>query len=168
MSESESPASDDPSTEADPDQVQAQLNIFGQYIKDMSFENPNAPAVLHEPVSDAHLEFKVDVEVNNLKENEFEVDLSLGIMAKHKEMTLYNFELVYSGVFRLTNIPQNSLKPVLFVTCPAMLFPFVRRLAVDTIRDGGFPPPMLDPIDFASLYQEQAQSASRGNGGSEH
>jgi preprotein translocase subunit SecB len=162
MSEPNVPPAADTGSEAKQERPQAQLNILGQYIKDMSFENPNAAKVLQNPVANARLEYHINVGANNLKDNDFEVDLDIKVSAKTDELTLYDFEVVYSGVFRLTNIPQSSVGPVLFVTCPAMLFPFVRRLAADTIREGGFPSPMLDPIDFASLYKEQSKA---GNGG---
>ena len=155
MSEPDNPANENPGSESANDPVRGKFNIIGQYIKDMSFENPNAPGILRDPGANAQLEFSVNVTAQTLSDDEYEVDLDIKIIAKNEEMTIYNFEVVYSGIFRLTNIPQNAKRPVLFVTCPAMLFPFVRRLSVDLIREGGFPPPMIDPIDFASLYQQQ-------------
>ena len=155
MSEPDNSTTEKPGAESDNDPVRGKFNIVGQYIKDMSFENPNAPGILRDPGANAQLEFSVNVTAQTLSDDEYEVDLDIKIIAKNEEMTIYNFEVVYSGIFRLTNIPQNAKRPVLFVTCPAMLFPFVRRLSVDLIREGGFPPPMIDPIDFASLYQQQ-------------
>jgi preprotein translocase subunit SecB len=91
--------------------------------------------------------------------------LSLEVEAKSDEGPLYTLELVYAGGFRLRGIPQQALKPILFIECPALLFPFVRRIVLDTTREGGFPPLPLDPIDFAALFrqrvaQEQAATAS--------
>ena len=165
MSESDSPTTEKPGSETGDEPVRGQLNIVGQFIKDLSFENPKAPAILRDPEASAQLEFSVNVTAQTLSDDEFEVDLDIKIIAKNEKMTIYNFEVVYSGIFRLTNIPKDAIKPVLFVTCPAMLFPFVRRLSVDMIREGGFPPPMIDPIDFASLYQKQAMEK---NGGPQH
>lgn len=131
-----------------------QLNVLGQYIKDLSFENPGAPAVLKSPGQNPQLQVSVNVNAKPLPDDEFEVALVVEVHAKNDAGPIYNVELTYCGVFRLRNIPQNMLQPVLLVDCPALLFPFMRRVLGDITRDGGFPPLMLDPIDFGRLYTE--------------
>lgn len=131
-----------------------QLNVLGQYIKDLSFENPGAPGVLKSPGQNPQLQVSVNVNAKPLPDDEFEVALVVEVHAKNDAGPIYDVELVYCGVFRLRNIPQNMLQPVLLVDCPALLFPFMRRVLGDITRDGGFPPLMLDPIDFGRLYTE--------------
>ena len=97
-------------------------------------------------------------------EEAYEVALQLEVHAKSDEGVIYNVELIYGGLFRLRGVPQNLLQPVLFVDCPTLLFPFLRRVLADIIRDGGFPPLMLDPIDFGRLYAQnlaQTQGAAK-------
>jgi preprotein translocase subunit SecB len=86
----------------------------------------------------------------------YEVALKLEATAKTDEGVLYNLELVYAGGFRLQDLPEKAIKPVLFIECPALLFPFARRIVADLSREGGFPPLLLDPIDFAALFRQQA------------
>jgi preprotein translocase subunit SecB len=141
--------------------TQPQLNVLGQYIKDLSFENPGAPAVLKSPGQNPQLQVSVNVNAKPFPEDEFEVALVIEVHAKNDAGPIYNAELTYCGLFRLRNIPQNMLQPVLLVDCPALLFPFMRRVLADVTRDGGFPPLMLDPIDFGRLYTEnQARQAA--------
>ena len=94
-------------------------------------------------------------------EEAYEVALQLEVHAKSDEGVIYNVELIYGGLFRLRGLPQNLLQPVLFVDCPTLLFPFLRRVLADIIRDGGFPPLMLDPIDFGRLYAAKSRPDPR-------
>ena len=87
--------------------------------------------------------------------------LQLEVHAKSDQGVIYNVELVYGGLFRLRGVPQNLLQPVLFIDCPTLLFPFMRRVLADVTRDGGFPPLMLDPIDFGRLYAQNFAHAAR-------
>ena len=140
----------------------AQLNVLGQFIKDLSFESPNSPNSLQGPGGNPKLEVNVNVQGRKHADDVYEVGLQFEAQAKNDEGVIYNIELVYAGLFRLTNIPENLLQPVLFIDCPAVLFPFLRRLVGDLTREGGFPPLFLDPIDFASLYQQNAAQAQAG------
>lgn len=137
----------------------AQLNVLGQYIKDLSFESPNTPQVLQTPGENPQLQVTVNVNVNAKPEDNYEVTLNLEVHAKSDAGVIYNVELAYGGLFRLRNVPQNLLQPVLFVDCPTLLFPFMRRVLADVTKDGGFPPLMLDPIDFGRLYAERLARA---------
>ncbi|HMK40112.1 MAG TPA: protein-export chaperone SecB [Methyloceanibacter sp.] len=164
---------DGPSHEAEPAQAtpstpgaaraagQAQLAVLAQYIKDLSFENPAAPQSLQGPGQNPQLKVSVNVNAEPRGEETFEVALHLEVHASSDRGVIYNVELLYGGLFRLRNIPQNLLQPVLFIDCPTLLFPFMRRVLADVTRDGGFPPLMLDPIDFARLF---AENLARGEG----
>lgn len=139
--------------------TQAQLTVLAQYIKDLSFENPGAPQSLQGPGQNPQLKVGVNVHVQAKPDEAYEVSLNLEVHAKNDSGVIYNVELVYGGLFQLRGIPQNVIQPVLFVDCPAILFPFMRRVLADVVRDVGFPPLMLDPIDFGRLY---AQNLAKG------
>jgi preprotein translocase subunit SecB len=141
---------------------QPQINVLGQYIKDLSFENPGSPQNLRNPGKNPNVQINFNVQAQSLGEDMFEVSLSLESSAKTDEASLYALELVYAAVFRLKNLPQQALQPVLFIECPALLFPFVRRVVADLTREGGFPPLLIDPIDFASLYRQRMQQQAAG------
>ena len=140
----------------------AQLSVRAQYVKDLSFESPGAPQSLQGPGQNPQLKVGVNVNAGPRGDDAYEVALHIEAHAKSDAGVIYNAELVYGGLFRLRNIPEHLLQPVLFVDCPTILFPFVRRVLADVVRDGGFPPLMLDPIDFARLY---TQNMPRGENG---
>jgi preprotein translocase subunit SecB len=131
---------------------QPQINVLGQYIKDLSFENPSAPRSLSGKPS---IQISFNVQAQEIGKELFEVGLTIEANATSDDDTIYKLELVYAGGFRLHNLPAEAIRPVLFVECPALLFPFARRLVADLTREGGFPPLMMDPIDFASLYRQR-------------
>jgi preprotein translocase subunit SecB len=137
----------------------AQLNVLDQYIKDLSFESPATPQVLQNPPPNPQLLVTVNVSAAGRADEVFEVTLSLEVHAKSDTGVIYNIELLYGGLFRLHNIPQNMLQPVLFIDCPTILFPYARRVLSDITRDGGYRPLMLNPIDFGRLY---TQNLARG------
>jgi preprotein translocase subunit SecB len=130
----------------------AELSILAQYVKDLSFESPNAPKSLQGPGENPELKIGVNINAGPRGEDIYEVALNIEAHAKSEAGVIYTAELMYGGLFRLHNIPKHLLQPVLFVDCPTLLFPFVRRILGDVVRDGGFPPLLLDPIDFSSLY----------------
>ncbi|HEX9646897.1 MAG TPA: protein-export chaperone SecB [Alphaproteobacteria bacterium] len=146
------------------DGAQPQLAIRAQYVKDLSFENPQAPQALQrrEP---PRVELQVQVGGRALGEGNHEVELHLTARASHGEELAFLAELVYAGVFFLANIPPEQMRPVLMVECPRLLFPFARRVVADCTRDGGFPPLMLEPIDFAALYRRSEAQRRAGDGG---
>lgn len=133
------------------------VNVIGQYIKDLSFENPNAPQSFQEPGDNPNLQLNFNVSANRIGEDTYEVTLHFEGEAKTEETGIYQLDLVYAGIFRVQNFPQERLRPLLFIDCPATLFPFVRRLIADLTREGGYPPLLIDPIDFAALYRRNAQ-----------
>ncbi|MCM2476680.1 protein-export chaperone SecB [Rhizobium sp. CG5] len=131
------------------------LNILAQYIKDLSFENPGAPRSLQARDKAPAININVNVNANPLTDNDFDVVLSLNAEAKEGDKVLFATELVYGGVFRITGFPQEHMLPVLFIECPRLLFPFARQIIADATRNGGFPPLMIDPIDFAQMFTQR-------------
>jgi len=142
-----------------------QLNVLAQYTKDLSFENPNAPGSLSPQAQPPQINIQINVGANAVGENDFEVILTVEGKAENAGKLIFSFELVYGGVFRLLNIPQENLSPMLLIECPRLLFPFAREIIATAVRDGGFPPLMLDPVDFVGLYrQNMAQQAAATQG----
>ncbi|MGB5213570.1 MAG: protein-export chaperone SecB [Anderseniella sp.] len=131
------------------------MKILGQYVKDLSFENPDAPRSLAGQEGQPEINISVNVNAKPLAETDFEVELHLDAKAMHKDKVVFATELLYAGIFRLENIPQDALHPIVLVECPRMIFPFARQIVADVTRNGGFPPLMLDPIDFAAMYQQR-------------
>ena len=146
-------------------QDQAQVSVLGQYIKDFSFENPNAPRSLSPTQTQPAINIQINVGVKQLAESDYEISLDLEGKADSAGNVLFAFELTYAGVFRLKNVPAQTLQPLLMIECPRLLFPFAREIVAAAVRNGGFPPLLLDPVDFVALYQQraaqvQAQQAS--------
>ena len=137
-----------------------QLNVLGQYIKDFSFENPNAPRSLQPTQAQPSINIQINVNAKPIADSDIEVELRVEGKAESAGNVLFAFELAYAGVFRLTNVPKESVQPLALIECPRLLFPFVRRIVADTISEGGFPPIMLQPVDFAALFRARAESAA--------
>lgn len=147
----------DSSSAANPDLNQTrQVVINAQYIKDLSFENPGAPANLVSKGQAPAIDVSVDIQVQGIQEKVFEVALTITANAAVEGKSLFVTELSYAGVFTV-DVPQPEIEPVLMIYCPGMLFPYARRIISDATRDAGFPPLMLDPIDFAALFQQHKQ-----------
>jgi preprotein translocase subunit SecB len=140
------------------------LRILAQYIKDLSFENPNAPDSLRPRENAPEINVQINVNAQPLSESEFEAELTLNATAKDGETTLFNVELLYAGIFAIENVPQEQLHPFIMIECPRMLFPFVRRIVSDVTRDGGFPPLNLETIDFVALYRAELQRRAAEQG----
>jgi preprotein translocase subunit SecB len=149
-----------PSSGAPADQATApRLTVVSQYVKDLSFENPRAPRSLQPGETRPEIQIRVDVRAQQLDGERYEVSLQLHAEARSGEETAFMVELTYAGLFGLLNIPQDSLQALLLIECPRLLFPFARRVVADATRDGGFPPLLIDPIDFATLYRRRQQQA---------
>ena len=140
------------------------LNALVQFTKDFSFENPNAPRSLGPQEKQPNISIQVNVNAQQLAENEFLVDLLLEGTAGEGADTLFKFELDYAGIFRLQNIPEEQRHPVVMIECPRLLFPFARQIIADAVRNGGFPPLYIDPIDFVGLYRQKAAEAGAQGG----
>ena len=142
-----------------------QVGILAQYVKDLSFENPNAPAVFQwqgQPQTDV----QVNIGVSGVGQDVHEVVLKLEVEAKSEQGVAFRVEALYAGLFALRNIPEEQLQPFLLAEAPRLLFPFARQVISSAVTDGGFPPLLLDPIDFGGLYmQSAAQQQADATGG---
>ena len=136
------------------------MQILGQFIRDLSFENA---AVQNAVVAQGQPDIQVQVALDARKrttENQYDVIMKLKVDSKTKEddpKSVFLIELEYGGVFQIENVNEQQLHPFLMIECPRMLFPFVRRIISDVSRDGGYPPLNLDQIDFVALYRQQLQ-----------
>jgi preprotein translocase subunit SecB len=137
------------------------LSVLVQYIKDLSFENPNAPNSLRPREKAPEININVNVSVNGLSKTDFEVSLKLDARGGEGSDVLFNAELLYAGVFRLQGVPEEAVRAALLIECPRLLFPFARQIIADAIRNGGFPPLMIEPIDFVRLYQQRIAEEAR-------
>jgi preprotein translocase subunit SecB len=131
------------------------IHVLGQYVKDLSFENPNAPRSLRPSDKAPKLDVNVNVNAKPQSETDFEIDLKLEAKATRGEETLFIAEVSYAGLFQIRNVPQEHMHPLLLIECPRLLFPFARQIIADATRQGGFPPLMIDPVDFAALYRQR-------------
>jgi preprotein translocase subunit SecB len=139
-----------------PQPGQAQLSVLGQYIKDFSFENPNAPRSLAPSQTQPAINIQINVGVQQLAETDYEISLNLEGKAETAGSVLFAFDLTFAGVFRVQNVPAETLQPLVMIECPRLLFPFAREIVATAVRNGGFPPLLLDPVDFVALYQQRA------------
>jgi preprotein translocase subunit SecB len=168
-----------------PDQTAPSLNVLAQYVKDLSFENPNAPRSLsqqpgqqqpgqqqpgqQQPGQQQQQPPKINIQINvnakPLADNDFEVELKIEGRAELPTTFLFGFDLLYAGIFRIQNVPQENVHALIMIECPRLLFPFAREIIATAVRNGGFAPLLLDPVDFVALYQqrvaqEQAKAAA--------
>ena len=143
--------------------VMPKLQVLGQFVRDMSFENIAAQKALN---SQAQPDIQVQVALDARKrdaEDQFDVIMKLKIDSKTRESTpqpIFLMELEYGGIFKIENVSNEQLHPFLLIECPRMLFPFVLRIVSDVTRDGGYPPLNLDTIDFLALYRQQLAQRS--------
>lgn len=146
-------------------QGQTQFRVLAQYTKDFSFENPNAPQSIQQQPQQPQISIQINVNPKQLSNTDFEVELKLEgkaeIKAAASAQTLFAFDLTYAGIFHLQGIPQESIGPLVMIECPRMLFPFAREIIASAITGGGFPPLLLDPIDFVALYQQRVAAAQQ-------
>lgn len=143
-------------------QAQPQLNVLAQYVKDLSFENPNAPqsmTIAKQP----QISIQINVGAKQLSNTDTEVSLKLEGKAETDGSLLFSFDLEFAGMFRIQNVPAESMNPVVMIECPRMLFPFAREIIASTVRNGGFPPLLLDPIDFVALYRQRMAQQQPAN-----
>jgi preprotein translocase subunit SecB len=153
------------------------LVVNAQYVKDLSFEVPNAPEVFSTLRAQPNVNINLDVQARRLNEGQDVFEVTLQIKAEAVETPagaangqggeqkpVFIAELAYCGVFTLSGVPDNTVEPLLLVECPRLLFPYARNILADVTRDGGFPPVLLQPIDFVALWQSrrggQAQAAT--------
>jgi preprotein translocase subunit SecB len=142
--------------------TQPQVGLIAQYVKDLSFENPNAPAV-YQWQDQPQIDVQFNIGSQPVADDVFEVSLKVEVKAQVEDKTAFQVELLYGGLFGIRNVPEEHIQPFLFAEAPRLLFPFARRVLADAIRDGNFPPLLLEPIDFGALYmaqQEQQQAVA--------
>ena len=142
-----------------------QLIVNAQYVKDLSFENPRAPQSLIQPSTQPQVDINVDVSAQNLAPEVFEVTLAINVSARSNNDPVFLVELVYGAVVTVRNAPEAILPTLILVETPRIIFPFARAVIADATRDGGFPPLMINPIDFAELLRRQQASAGVPPGG---
>ncbi len=133
-------------------------NLVGQYIRDLSFENPGAPGSVLLGGANPNFNVTINVGVKKQAEDLYAVELNLTAKAERETTVLFNVELAYGGVFRLRNIPEAQLPPLLMIEAPRILFPFARHVLANTVQLGGFPPLMMEPVDFQQLYLQNLAS----------
>jgi preprotein translocase subunit SecB len=147
------------------------ISILAQYIKDLSVENPSAPQVYQWQVQ-PNLEVQFNINVQTLGEDVHEVVLKIEVTARSDNGVHFVVDLSYGGLFGLRNVPAEALQPFLLIEAPRLIFPFARQIVADAVSGAGFPPLLLDPIDFAGAYMAQLQAQQQqgvegGNGGGE-
>jgi preprotein translocase subunit SecB len=148
-----------PATQA---QAPVQVKILSQFLKDLSFENPNIRKLMASPGDAPNLKVEVNVNAERIDDQIYESAIELKAIAANNVGTIYVLETTYAGLFKIESMPEQALEPFLLISAPTQIFPFLRRLVADVTREGGYPPLMLDPIDFAALYvrrQQEAQGA---------
>ena len=133
-------------------------------MKDFSFENPGAPRSLQARDKAPSINISVNVNANPLSDTDFDVVLTLDASAKEGDKVVFHAELAYGGLFRVAGFAQEHMLPVLFIECPRLLFPFARQMVAEAVRNGGFPPLYIDPIDFVALYRQRAAELQAGEG----
>jgi preprotein translocase subunit SecB len=149
-----------PEPQAGPPQTPPpQIGVMMQYVKDFSFENPNAPRSLAPSTQQPQININIGVSTAPLTETDIEVTLRLEGKAEAQGILLFGFELLYCGVFRILNVPPDSLQPVVMIECPRLIFPFAREIIATATRNGGFPPLLLEPVDFVALYRDRMMAA---------
>ena len=152
---------------ANPQQAAPSFNLIGQYIRDMSFENPGAPGSVMLGGGSPQFNVGINVGVKKQADDVYAVEITLNAKAEREKNVLFNVELIYGGVFRIKNVPENQLAPLLLVECPRLIFPFARQILASITQQGGFPPLMMEPVDFNAIYLQnlrslQAQQAAGG------
>jgi preprotein translocase subunit SecB len=135
------------------------IRILAQFIRDLSFENPRAPETLRGAPAQPQIDLGVEMNARGREDGFFEVDLKLSARATREDGPLFVVELVYGGVFQIGGVPPEEMEPILLIECPRFLFPFARRIIADVSSDGGYPPFLLDPIDFAGVYAARKAEA---------
>ncbi len=134
------------------------IKILGQYIKDLSFEIPNAPQVFLQQQEKPEIALSVDIDAKKIANDAYEIGLKVKAEAKAKEQKIFICEVTYCGIFTLSNIESENLEQVLLVYCPNLLFPYLRKIISSTVAEGGFPPLMLEPINFNLLFEKRKKA----------
>ena len=138
------------------DAASPRFSVVAQYVKDFSFENPNAPRSFGQ--QPAGLNLQVNVNGRQIAPTDYEVELLLEGGAGEGTSVAFKFELHYAGVFRIENVPADQIQPLAMIEGPRLLFPFARQIIADAVRNGGYPSFYVDPIDFHCFYLQRLQA----------
>lgn len=138
------------------------IRILAQFVRDFSFENPNAPESLRATDGQPNIDMNVEMSARQREDGLFEVDLKLSAKALREGVAVFVVELVFGGLFQIEGVSAEDLEPVLLIECPRFLFPFARRLVADVTSEGGYPPFLIDPIDFAGVYAARKAQIESG------
>jgi preprotein translocase subunit SecB len=163
MSDSTTNGGAAPSAGAAQQPIQPKVNLLAQYVRDLSFENVAAQKGTN-PQARPDIKVSVNLDTRDRGESRHEVGMKLSATAMSGEEKAFIAELDYAGVFTVTGVPDTHLRPFLLIECPRILFPFARRILADVTRDGGFPPLMLDLIDFAQIYRQELERRRAAGG----
>jgi preprotein translocase subunit SecB len=136
--------------------------MISQYVKDLSFENPNAPGI-YQNTNAPQIDVQFNIGASQVGDEVHEVVLKIDVKAEVDGQVAFIVDFSYAGLFGLRNVPAEAVQPFLLGEAPRLLFPFARRIIADAIRDGGYPPLMLEPIDFNGLYIQQAAARAQGD-----
>ncbi len=147
-----------PETPAAAEGEQIGVRVIAQFIRDLSFENPGAPESLRGG-NQPEIDMGVEMNARGRTDGLFEVDLKLSARATRGSEAVFHVEVVYGGLFQVTGVTEDDLEPVLLIECPRFLFPFARRVIADVTSEGGFPPFLIDPIDFGGVYAQRKAQA---------
>jgi len=145
---------------AEPRPTALPINVLAQYLKDLSFENPRVPQSLMQGQPAPEVSVNVDIQTRSPGEGVHEVTLILRVEAKAGADVVFLVEVSYAGLLALPGLPPEHHRAVLLIEGPRLLFPFVRAIVADATRNGGFPPLLINPIDFAELYRRQASATA--------
>ncbi len=138
------------------------LRVIAQFVRDLSFENPRAPESLRSNSNQPQIDMNVEMSARSREDGLFEVDVKLSARAARGDEPVFHVEVVYGGLFAIEGVPEQDMEPVLLIECPRFLFPFARRLIADVTGEGGFPPFMIDPIDFGAVYAARKNDPTLG------
>ena len=145
-----------PETEAvDAQQGGPMLSVLAQYTKDQSFENPNAPESLRTGMAAPEISINIEIGRQMLSDDTVEVVLMLRADARRGEQVAFIAELEYAGLFAFQNVNVDEIQPLILIECPRLLFPFARQIMAQMTQNGGYPPIMLEPPDFAAMFREE-------------
>ena len=164
MAEETSADINNPALQPNGEDTSPAIGLISQYVKDLSFENPNAPAV-YQWQEAPQVDVQFNIAADGVGDNLYEVTLKIDVTSKGDQGTFFVIDLKYAGLFGVRNVPDDQLQPFFLAEAPRILFPFARRVVADAVRDGGFPPLLLEPIDFHGLFMQQVQQVEAEQAG---
>ena len=144
--------------------AQPSLSLVGQYIRDLSFESPGAPGSIMLGQGNPTFSVGINVGVRKQADEVYAVEITLNAKADRDNAVLFVVELVYGGVYRIRNVPEQQLSQVLMIECPRLIFPFARQVLASVTQQGGFPPLMMEPVDFTQFYVQSLQQIQAAQG----